>query len=325
MGFIIGIGITLVGYIICMVLKKSKVLNKHDDFEENNHLGISVNSAVFAYLYHGYATEKAVKSLILYLANKGYIRVEELKEMKYKMLPVYVYVHKLILVKPYEGEDRLEKLFLETLFEGKMEIDMNEQWSKGYQEKIKELKKVLVDQEGYRLKEAKNVYKLTTIAIGVTAFVVIHTLVYMMLYGKVVQAVIMIEPVIFFIVSARIIVRMLNWCAEIRRKERYNNRDTSAAQKYAYYIMNGGKDDISIRGCNYFYEFLPYAVGADLISYTYIKRIKDEIKQVPTWFIPYDNANSIKGFKKYLVSNWITIKEDERPDRFQDSDYTEIY
>lgn len=71
------------------------------------------NSLEVAYLYKGEAKDKDVTSLLIYLANKGYIKIVETEE---KNIFSSNKGFKLIKLKDYDGDNINERLFLQGLF-----------------------------------------------------------------------------------------------------------------------------------------------------------------------------------------------------------------
>lgn len=72
-----------------------------------------LNSLDVGFLYKGYAVNKDVTSLLVYLANKGYIKIiESDKKKKFSKANDF----KLIKLKDYDGNDVHEKVFLAGLF-----------------------------------------------------------------------------------------------------------------------------------------------------------------------------------------------------------------
>ncbi len=72
-----------------------------------------LNSLEIGFLYKGYATTKDVTSLLIYLASKGYLKIQEIdqKALFYKMKD-----YKFTKLKEYEGENLNERLFMNQLF-----------------------------------------------------------------------------------------------------------------------------------------------------------------------------------------------------------------
>lgn len=71
------------------------------------------NSLEVGFLYKGKAEKKDVTSLLIYLANKGYIRISEIEE---KYLFTTTKGFKITKLKEYDGNNLSEELFLEGLF-----------------------------------------------------------------------------------------------------------------------------------------------------------------------------------------------------------------
>ena len=74
------------------------------------------NSAELGFLYKGYANNKDVVSLIIYLANKGYIKIEETNSTS---LFGKKQGFKIVKIKDYDGDNANEALFLDGLFKRK--------------------------------------------------------------------------------------------------------------------------------------------------------------------------------------------------------------
>jgi len=75
------------------------------------------NSAEIGFLYTGSADATDVVSLLIYLANKGYIKIEEIEEKKSF---VESSGYKITKLKEYDGDNSNERLFLSGLFKPKL-------------------------------------------------------------------------------------------------------------------------------------------------------------------------------------------------------------
>ncbi len=73
-----------------------------------------LNSAEVGFLYKGNADIKSIISLLIYLANKGYIKIEETDQ---KRLFSKSKVVKIIKLKEYDGDNECEKIFFNGLFD----------------------------------------------------------------------------------------------------------------------------------------------------------------------------------------------------------------
>lgn len=95
------------------------------------------NSLEVGFLYNGIAQNSDVTSLMIYLANKGYIKIVETEE---KILFINTQGFKIIKLKEYDGNNINEKTFLNGLFSsGKTEVKLSELENRFY----KTTKKIL--------------------------------------------------------------------------------------------------------------------------------------------------------------------------------------
>lgn len=110
----------------------------------------NLNSLDLAYVYNGYVSNKDIASLIIFLANKGYISIEEKQETtKNGKTKTKFYFNKL---KDYDGGDQAEQLVYEGLFYGgKTQTSESDVQRKFYKssEKIKKTKNRAANYDKY--------------------------------------------------------------------------------------------------------------------------------------------------------------------------------
>lgn len=111
---ILMIFIPIFGIIISFILwykygKDDEVVETVEFYPPNG-----LNSLDVAYLYKGYVGTKDVTSLLVYLANKGYLKISEEKE---KGKGSKSKTFKIIKLKEYDGNNENERDFFEGLFE----------------------------------------------------------------------------------------------------------------------------------------------------------------------------------------------------------------
>lgn len=94
-----------------LIIKKNKDKIKYNSlyFNEN------INSMELGYLYNGCVRDNDIATLVFSLANKGFIKIEKNKRS-----------YKIIKVKDYNGNDRIEKYFMHELFSFKNELTKKE-------------------------------------------------------------------------------------------------------------------------------------------------------------------------------------------------------
>lgn len=99
-----------------------------------------LNSADVAFIYNGHSEQKDIISLLIYLANKGYLRIEEYEETT---LMFKSKNFKIIKVKEYDGNNEDEREFFNGLFKG----------TKSKDEILKQLKTKISVNDLYESKE----------------------------------------------------------------------------------------------------------------------------------------------------------------------------
>ena len=79
------------------------------------------NSAEVGFLYKGSADTPAVISLLIYLANKGYLKIEETEEQGiFKKSKGF----RITKIKEYDGNNKNEKIFFNGLFKSRNSVNM---------------------------------------------------------------------------------------------------------------------------------------------------------------------------------------------------------
>ena len=99
----------LISYILWQIYGKDKKIK----FKKSTELPKGLNSLDIAFLYKGRVTEDDVFTLIMYLANRGYLQIIETNEQNVDVKKSGFLLKK---IKEYDGNDKHEKLFMQRLF-----------------------------------------------------------------------------------------------------------------------------------------------------------------------------------------------------------------
>lgn len=89
-----------------------------------------MNSVDLGFIYKGHSEEKDIISLLIYLANKGYLKIEEFKEKKFRLIKTNDF--KIIKVKEYDGDNEDERTFFNDLFKSKDAVTRSDLYDKFY-------------------------------------------------------------------------------------------------------------------------------------------------------------------------------------------------
>lgn len=107
--FIIPISALAVAFIIWFLFVRNKKVMESVDFYPPE----GYNSLEVGFLYKGYADKKDVTSLLIYLANKGYLKIEDFEE---KAMFFKNKGFKITKLKDYDGNNLYERMFFNGLF-----------------------------------------------------------------------------------------------------------------------------------------------------------------------------------------------------------------
>ena len=139
------------------------------------------NSLEVAYLYKGKANVNDVTSLLIYLANKGYIQITELNKSKTSLIPKN---YKFTKLKEYDGTNYYEKKFFKGLFmNNKKEVTIDDLYEDDFYfanekiiEKINstENQKKIFDEKSINMRK----YLLALIIMSYVIIVTIPTLIF---------------------------------------------------------------------------------------------------------------------------------------------------
>lgn len=102
MYILIQVFLLIITYLLWIKFGKNDDIVETVEFYPPNDL----NSAEIGFLYNGKIDNEDIASLLIYLANKGYIKIIEEEEKEYKI----------VKIKEYDGNNINEKLFMDGLF-----------------------------------------------------------------------------------------------------------------------------------------------------------------------------------------------------------------
>ncbi len=109
--------LSIIVSIICLILafviwyfygKDEKVIDTVEFYPPDN-----LNSLELGFCYRGKVRNKDVTSLLIYLANKGYVKINEINKTN-----PFSNNYSITKIKDYDGNNELEKIFMNGLFKG---------------------------------------------------------------------------------------------------------------------------------------------------------------------------------------------------------------
>ena len=122
----ISIIFVIIAYILWKNYGKDDMVVETPEFYPPNDL----NSADIGFIYKGHSEQKDIISLLIYLANKGYLRIEEYEETTLKVIKNKNF--KIVKIKEYDGNNKDERTFFYDLFKDRNEVTKNDLYNKFY-------------------------------------------------------------------------------------------------------------------------------------------------------------------------------------------------
>ena len=139
--------ISIVSLILSFILwfifgRDEKVVDTVEFYPPDN-----LNSLELGFMYRGSVRDKDVTSLLIYLANKGYIKISEIKNTSLLAKNDFM----ITKIKDYDGNNNLEKTFMDGLFKyGATKVTSNDLYDRFYLTTEK-LKKEVMSKENRNL------------------------------------------------------------------------------------------------------------------------------------------------------------------------------
>ena len=118
----VSIGFVLFAFVLWFFFGRNKRINVDMEFLPPDDL----NSAEIGFLYKGKATDKTVLSLLIYLAEHGYLSIDKFKN-KYGITDF-----KITKLKDYTGKNKYERKFFKGLFKKKTSVTSGDLYKKFY-------------------------------------------------------------------------------------------------------------------------------------------------------------------------------------------------
>ena len=161
------------------------------------------NSLETGYIYKRYIDKKDVVSLLIYLANKGYLKIEQTTDQGiFKKSKGF----RIIKIKEYEGNNEIEKIFLEELFFHSDNSVTGLQLKDNFEKATEKVKKIISDnkenKEKFFLPRPKKVIKnLTAMSLLMYALITIKPIIefYGIIFGWILALFQMIITIIGFV------------------------------------------------------------------------------------------------------------------------------
>ena len=282
---------------------------------------VNYNSLEIAALKNKIPNNRNVMSLLLYLANKGYLKVEEIEYDNWYSKKKTDF--EIIKIKDYEENNEHEKMFFDALFNNRDKIALTELSNdddeffksvceisnninqdarvKNAFEKIPIGKMILLFIMAFMIFILSAVKPIITIR-GVDLIIIFPLAYYLM-------APIMFEImgalyVIMFVVGTICLIVTILFISLMTKRTDYGNDILAKINGFERFIKNAKKEELESlikKNPNYFYEILPYAYSLG-ISKICIEKFKDLDIEPPVWYYSL-NEFDFNDFSQFIDLN----------------------
>ena len=256
-----------------------------------------LNSLEIAYLYKGHADSKDVVSLLIYLANNGYLRIDEIKK---KGAVSKSKTFKFVKLKDYDGDRELERMFFDELFsygrkvDGKKTVTEKDLKNRFYKVINRVLSKINTPKNHKKIFEDTSKKTLCVVGLIIISLLIIllkplyeyfgtisFNILYMvqaLLYNKV--------CLIGFLIGIACVVIMIICTVFMKKRNRYGNEILGKIKGFKNFLETAEKDKLEAMvkdDPEYFYKILPYTYVLN-VSDKWIKKFESIAIEPPTWY-----------------------------------------
>ena len=274
---------------ICKIKSKKNIGNEIIPIEFS--LPDGLNSLEVGQLYKGESSEKDVISLLIYLANKGYLKISDM-DTNDKL--------KIIKNKDYDGNNNEERLFLDCLFkdaltdeEGKEFITLAKLKWKFYSTVhniLINVNNVFNVQKIIEKDYSKQELKLKKVLLYLIIIVILSLILIPVLYGGIAIIIKNISYLIGLILGIIIVILMIYIRNIIKiepKRTVYGKKMFAKIHGFKIFLGTVEKDKLEklVReNPTYFYDILPFAYVLG-VSDKWIKKFEYLKLQSPTWYL----------------------------------------
>lgn len=264
----------------------------------------NLNSLEIGYIYKGNAANQDVVSLLVYLANKGYLKIEE-----YETKGIFrtTKSFKIIKLKDiYEGDNFAEKKFFDDLFAGRTEVTESDLKNTFYTT----INGILFDQNStknkHKIFEKKSLsMKVLVILFIILTFVLTFVIPYkFFLYNVYYMVIFMIYEKIYifnYVVGAISIIGMIIFAAIMKKRTKYGNNMLGRIKGFRNFLETAEKPKLEALvkdNPTYFYDILPYTYVLGVTN-IWMKKFESITMIPPTWYSS-NNAFDIIYFNNFM-------------------------
>ncbi len=273
-----------------------------------------LNSLDLAYAYKGKVSSNDVVSLIIYMANKGYISIEEIERKKFVGKKKTFRITK---IKDYDGKDSALKRFMNGLFEAGDSVEEKDLKNEFYQtvDRVISISRKKNKDKLFEKTYGKSV--LIVLMIIFTGLIIVLKPLYDYLgflnisISYIVDALEYSRVCLFGFVAGIVgIGLMILFVAIMPKRTPYGIEILGKVRGFKTFLETAEKDKLEAlveQEPNYFYNILPYTYVLG-ISNKWIKKFESITVQPPDWYVSSDPF-TYASFNHFMNDTMVSAKQ----------------
>lgn len=308
--FILSLIVPILSFVVSLLLwkkygKDDQVVETVEFYPPNGY-----NSLDVAFAYKGSANQNDVISLLVYLANKGYIRIIEKKKDKFTIEKI----------KEYDGTNDFERKFFSGLFKNRRNVVDDEDLIDDFYETIDDIT-LKINNKNNREK----IYHSSSLFMSGLPIILLIILTYVsivikpsLMFGYISSFFDFIFPfeafgfekayLYVYIYGIVCIIAMMVVQRYMPKRTEYGNKILGKIRGFKNFLNVAEKDKLEAMvndNPNYFYDILPYAYVLG-VSSKWIKKFEKIKIEKPDWYQSYYAFNMVK-FDRFMNSTMNNI------------------
>lgn len=252
------------------------------------------NSAEVGFLYKGMADNKAIISLLVYLADKGYLKIEETDE---KGMFSKNKGYKITKVKDYDGNNEAERVFFNGLFKKKDTVTHKDLYNKFY---------TTIDSVRSKIQSKANMYKIfEEVSSKKTIWVIL--MIVAIIAAMIIKPIIEYGPIggtltaVMYMVCIASIIALIVFACIMKKRTDYGNEMLGKIRGFKKFLENAEKgklESLVEENPKYFYNILPYTYALG-VSEKWMKQFESMAIEEPDWYVG-NGAFNIIAFNTFM-------------------------
>lgn len=254
------------------------------------------NSAEIGFMYRGMADNKAIISLLVYLADKGYLKIEETDE---KVMFSKSKGYKIIKVKDYDGNNEAERAFFNGLFKKKDTVTHKDLYNKFYTTIDLVRSKIQSKTNMCKIFEEVSSKKIKWVVLMIIAIIALMVMKSFIEYGPVGGTV----SAAMYGIGILCIIALIVFSSIMKKRTDYGNEILGKIRGFKKFLENAEKDKLESlveENPKYFYNILPYTYALG-VSEKWMKQFESMAIEEPDWYVG-NGAFNIIAFNTFMNS-----------------------